>query len=205
MSRRFATFSLSSLVSFAIDATVLVALMAQTGNLAISVVTARVISAACNFATNRRLVFDARSADRSRAAVRYAVLATALLGANYVLLRLLTGPVGFALVPAKVLTETTLFLASYRVQSRVVFRPVAATTGSLDGTTGSVDGPQSVDHRRSSMVNHTCVSPSTNRAPQSDASDDTMWRPSPPAPRGRLATTAGSTPDPSATITCSSR
>ena len=114
-------FCLSSLAAFAIDAILFFALMAITGNLLVSVVAARVVSATVNFSVNRTVVFASSRRPRD-AAIRYASLVGAVMAANYLLLRLLTGALALPLVPAKVLTELTLFVVSYQVQRRVVFR-----------------------------------------------------------------------------------
>ncbi len=125
-------FSLSSLSAFAIDTVALLALHAATGSLAVSVLGARVLSAAVNFAVNRRLVFgrtgrsgpDGCRATRrvpwGRAAARYATLAVLLLGASYLLLAALTA-LGVGLLPAKIITEAALYLVSFQVQRRFVF------------------------------------------------------------------------------------
>ncbi|HEY0215777.1 MAG TPA: bifunctional glycosyltransferase family 2/GtrA family protein [Cellulomonas sp.] len=114
-------FSLASLTAFAVDTGVLLGLHALTGSLLGSVVGARVVSAGTNFLLNRRLVFDRSSrVPAGRAAVRYAVLAVALLAANYGVLRALTG-FGLGLLTAKVLTEVALYLVSFQVQRRFVF------------------------------------------------------------------------------------
>lgn len=123
----FLRFSTSSLAAFGIDATLFFGMMAMTGNLAASVVTARAVSASANFAVNHRLVFAGQRCHPAGAAARYAALVVALTVANYLLLRALTGPLGLGVVLAKLVTEVTLFLASYQFQQRVVFRrrPVA--------------------------------------------------------------------------------
>ena len=114
-------FCLSSLAAFAIDAILFFALMAITGNLLISVVAARVVSATVNFSVNRTIVFASSRRPRD-AAVRYASLVGAVMAANYLLLRLLTQVLPVPLVPAKLLTELTLFIVSYQVQRRLIFR-----------------------------------------------------------------------------------
>ena len=118
----FLKFSMSSLAAFGVDATLFFGMMAATGNLAASVVTARAVSASANFAVNHRLVFAGRRRHPAGAAARYAALVVALMLVNYALLRVLTGPVGLGVVLAKFVTEVTLFLASYQFQQRVVFR-----------------------------------------------------------------------------------
>jgi putative flippase GtrA len=114
-------FAMSSLTAFLIDVALFFALMTATGSLATSVVAARVVSASVNFAINHRIVFAERPRHPASAAARYVALVAALMVANYVLLRVLTGPVGLGVVVAKLVTELTLFIASYHVQRRVVF------------------------------------------------------------------------------------
>ena len=113
-------FGASSLAGFAVDAAALLALYSLTGNLAAAVVIARLLSASVNFTLNRRLVFAAGSRPLWPAARRYAVLAAGILAANLALMELLTPLLG-SVVVAKILTEVTLFLASYCLQRRLVF------------------------------------------------------------------------------------
>jgi len=113
-------FGGSSLASAAVDFAALLALHALTGQLLVSVVAARVLSAGVNFGLNRALVFRDRGAAR-RSLPRYVALAGALLTANYLLLALLTSVAGWALAPAKVVVEASLFVASYLAQRRAVF------------------------------------------------------------------------------------
>ncbi|WP_024286593.1 bifunctional glycosyltransferase family 2/GtrA family protein [Cellulomonas sp. KRMCY2] len=142
-------FLLSSLGAFAVDAVALLALHAVTGQLLTSVVGARVISSTVNFLTNRRLVF-AGGSDKpvGAAAAQYWSLAVALLAAGYGLLAALTH-VGLPLVAAKVVTDATLFAASFQVQRRVVFarraprpaRSTARATGTFDPGSRSAPMP----------------------------------------------------------------
>ena len=116
-------FSVSSITAFVVDFTLLFVLMGLTGNLALSVAGARLVSDTVNFTMNRRFVFEAAtSGPWGSAALRYGSLVAALLSANYALLRTLTGA-GMGLVVAKLLTEATLFTVAYQVQKRVVFQP----------------------------------------------------------------------------------
>jgi putative flippase GtrA len=137
-------FSLSSFSAFLVDTVALLGLFALTGALLPSVVGARVLSSAVNFAINRRLVFAGGRAKSLRAAAaQYGVLAATMLAASFGVLTALTG-LGMALLPAKVLTEVALFAASYQLQRTVVFatptaRPVAPAprTGSAAGSGSS--------------------------------------------------------------------
>ena len=86
--------------------------MAVTHNLLASVIAARVLSATVNYLLNRHAVF--RDGDRSTP-LRYAALACGILAANYVLLRTLS--MLMPLVLAKLVTEVTLFVVSFRSPS----------------------------------------------------------------------------------------
>lgn len=127
--RPLLAFATSSLLAFAVDTVALLALVALTGDLALSAVAARLISATGNYAVNRSYVFGSRGnpAARPGSALRYAALAGVLLALNVVLLRALTSATGSVLA-AKLLTEVSLFAASFLAQRTLVFafrRPVA--------------------------------------------------------------------------------
>lgn len=115
-------FAGSSLLGFAVDTVALLVLTALTGWLVPSIVAARLLSATVNFALNRRLVFGRRgNRKRTREAAMYALLAATLLASNIIWMAGLTS-FGLPLLVAKVITEVTLFILSYRVQQDVVFR-----------------------------------------------------------------------------------
>lgn len=123
-------FAGSSLIAFLVDTIALLLLTAATGALVPSIVAARLLSASVNFAVNRRVVF--RGATRAPTggggmpgqALRYAVLAVALLASNVVWLEALTG-FGVPLLVAKIATEAVLFVTSYGVQRSFVFHTPA--------------------------------------------------------------------------------
>ncbi len=118
-------FTASALLAFAVDTLALLVLHLLTGWLLFSVVGARILSAALNFAVNRSLVFGAtRTVPLRTAAARYLSLAGLLLIAGFGLLTALTD-LGMALLPAKLLTDLALFVVSFAVQRAVVFAPVA--------------------------------------------------------------------------------
>ena len=118
------------LASFALDFLLLWLVSSATGNLLVAVVVARIISGAANFTANRLVVFRGRDLPWQRAARRYAVLASAVLVANYMLLEMLTD-VGLNTLVAKVITEATLFCLSYVIQRLIVFarRSLSASRG----------------------------------------------------------------------------
>jgi putative flippase GtrA len=113
-------FASSSLAAFVVDTVALLVLQALTGWLVPSIIAARVLSATANFVVNRRVVFRARGGPMLGQAVRYGVLALALLASNIAWMSFLTDN-GLALLPAKVVTEGVLFVLSYGVQRSLVF------------------------------------------------------------------------------------
>ncbi|GEL94804.1 bifunctional glycosyltransferase family 2/GtrA family protein [Cellulomonas composti] len=116
-----ARFAASSLLAFVVDALALLVLMSLTGSLVLSVLGARAVSSAVNFATNRLWVFRRPTRDPvGREAVRYWSLAAVLLVAGYGALWALTH-LGVPLLAAKVLTDLTLFVVGFEVQRSLVF------------------------------------------------------------------------------------
>jgi glycosyltransferase involved in cell wall biosynthesis len=115
-------FGASSIFAFFLDAIALFGLVALTDNLFFAVVVARGLSAAVNFATNRRHVFRAHGHTSFRsAAVRYGLLALIVLLCNYGLMRILIIDLGVSIVIAKLVTELGLFTFSYQAQRRWIF------------------------------------------------------------------------------------
>ena len=85
---------------------------------------ARIISAAVNFLLNRNLVFKDASSP-GRAAVRYTLLAVAQAAVSALLVyavRRLTGSSALMETVIKVPVDVALFLASYQIQKRWVFK-----------------------------------------------------------------------------------
>lgn len=113
-------FSVSSAFAAAIDFVGVLGLHALTGSLLASVVGARAISSGINFLANRNFVFETKSSLRA-SAKKYFALVLAILAANYALMAVLTNA-GLGLVISKIITEATLFLASFTLQQRVVFK-----------------------------------------------------------------------------------
>ena len=118
-------FSFSSLTSFFLDYLLFCTLYAVTGTLVISNVLARIFSGTWNYMLNKKLVF-CREGQTGRTAVQYITLACFLLLCNTVLLRELAA-LGMNRYLAKVLTELTLFLFSWSIQRRVIFREERVT------------------------------------------------------------------------------
>lgn len=86
--------------------------------LLLSVVGARVVSALFNYTMNRKVVFQSTS---KGTLWKYAALALCIMAGDYVLIRLLQG-IGLPTLLSKVIADVTLFICSYRVQDRVIFK-----------------------------------------------------------------------------------
>lgn len=141
-----ALFAASSLLAVGVDLLGVLGLHALTGNLALSVVGARLVSASVNFTVNRRFVFGAKGAVLPHL-VRYGALAGVLLAGSYLGVAGLTH-VGLPLVVAKLGTDFLLWVASFALQRTVVFAPRTATRKSDSAVNG----------RRSQVANRTSTS-----------------------------------------------
>jgi putative flippase GtrA len=148
--RPLLAFALSALLAFAVDTTALLVLVAMTGDLVLSAIGARLLSATVNYAVNRAYVFGTRRTPpaRRRSALRYATLASVLLAANVLLLEALVLAVGSVIV-AKLLTEGTLAAVSFLVQRHVIFPvsrpepPAPAGSGARPAPVGAANRPAS--------------------------------------------------------------
>jgi glycosyltransferase involved in cell wall biosynthesis len=126
----FLTYAAISLASFAIDTAALQLMFTVTGGLLASVVIARVVSGLVNFALNRRFVFRAKERRSAGGdALRYLALALVLVAASYLVLDALTAA-GIPLVPAKIMTDTGLYVVSFLAQRYLVFVRRRSTSSS---------------------------------------------------------------------------
>ena len=127
----FVKYSISSVVCFLLDYGLFTLLnafllrgMADWTREFAATYGARVVSAAVNFLLNRNVVF-ADTSDPARAAVRYALLAVVQAGVSaelIYLVRELTGASRLMETAIKIPVDVGLFLASYQIQRRWVFR-----------------------------------------------------------------------------------
>ena len=113
-------FSASSFISFLIDYGLFCLLSALTGMLTLSNVMARIFSSIVNYTLNKKLVFRSQG-NTGKSAVKYFLLAGAILLCNTLILK------GFAVIGlnaylAKILTEMILFVCSYLIQHKFIFR-----------------------------------------------------------------------------------
>ncbi|MDD3541643.1 MAG: glycosyltransferase [Petrimonas sp.] len=125
-------FASASLVSFLADYLMFLLLTiifpAGAVFLLMSNILARIGSAALNYTLNTKAVFhDHRPATQTLP--QYALLAASILAANSLLLTLLTSVAGIPVMAAKIMTEIILFVLSFFVQSKLIFKPEADMRG----------------------------------------------------------------------------
>lgn len=126
--REILKFSASSLTAFLVDYGLYAILTAATGgmgaaSLAISNITARIVSASVNYTINRRFVFKSEK-NIKQTALQYFLFAAVILLGNTVLLNLLVHLLQINRYWAKLLTEVVFFSLSWSVQRLVIFRKV---------------------------------------------------------------------------------
>ena len=114
-------FSCSSLLSFLVDYLFYTLFILTTKNLTLSNICARVISSCFNFSLNKKYVFKNRS-KLLPTAVKYFALAAFILAANTLLLNLLVKHVIGNKFISKIIVEVLLFMISWAVQRRFVFK-----------------------------------------------------------------------------------
>ena len=117
-------FASSSLACFLLDYLLFLLFAWGTRSLAWGLVgsniAARLVSACFNYSLNKYLVFHG-GGRVSQDLPQYVLLAAGILTANSVLLHGLTA-LGLAAPLAKLITEMTLFIVSFSVQTLVIFR-----------------------------------------------------------------------------------
>lgn len=123
---RILKFAASSLTGFIIDYvlySLLVVVLAGLGVWTVPTanVSARVVSASCNFAINKRFVFRSKESVPKTGA-RYLILAGVILVLNTLFVSWLVNIVGWNKYGAKLLTEVLFFLFSYFAQRSWVFK-----------------------------------------------------------------------------------
>ena len=123
--REIFKFSLSSVSSFVVDFilyTILLHLFAPLKySLQLANIVARVFSATFNFFVNRNYVFK-HEKNIYKAMLHYFLLAVFILTMNTILLSILVNSLLMNKLVAKILVEITLFIVSYVVQHKFIFK-----------------------------------------------------------------------------------
>ena len=113
-------FSLSSIMSFIIDYIFYSIFIILIGSLTISNVLARIISATTNYLINKNIVFKSNR-KTSKTFVEYFLLASLILILNTLLLNIIV-KAGINLFIAKIIVEIILFILSWTIQKKEIFR-----------------------------------------------------------------------------------
>lgn len=117
-------FMLSSFSSFILDYVLFSLLMIFLPHAAVFVlaanVLARMVSAVYNYSMNCRFVFH--TGRKMSTALQYFELAVFVLFMNNVILELFVQFLGLSVYPAKLMTECVMFLLSWMIQNKVIFR-----------------------------------------------------------------------------------
>lgn len=131
--KRIIMFGGSSLISFGIDYAMFTLLnivvpkmawlnISGAQELLVAVVGARIVSATTNFLINRNIVFAQKTGGKlPKHIFGYIALVALILGANYFILLGFTS-LGLNVYIAKIITEALLFLVSFFVQHRIIFK-----------------------------------------------------------------------------------
>ena len=119
--REILRFSASSLISFIVDYALYGILILSTGDLRLSNVGARIISASTNYLLNRKFVFRSNRG-LIRSAFSYFLFAVTILAGNTLVLEYLVVSLGIDRLIAKIMTEILFFTFSWFIQRSFVFR-----------------------------------------------------------------------------------
>ena len=124
MNSKFIKFAASSFMGFLIDYILFCSLSLIFPDKKIYIllanIIARIISAACNYMANCLFVFKEKQ--RLWSALSYFLLAVFILFMNNIVLLIYSGIPGLSLYIAKILTELTLFIASYLIRKKFIFK-----------------------------------------------------------------------------------
>jgi putative flippase GtrA len=113
-------FGFISLLTAALDNLLFYSFFRGSGVVAVSLLGARLIALAFNYTAVRRSVFFSRE-PHSVVLPRYLLLAAANVSLSYALISFLTMMLSTGVMPAKISTETFLFIANFAMQRDFVF------------------------------------------------------------------------------------
>jgi len=119
----FFKFGLSSSLSFALDIAIFAVTMLLTNHVMLSTCISRVASGSVNFWINRNYVFSPSNENAYIAqAVKYLALWLFLMISSGYIVSMIQSANIYLLLPFKVLVDSSLFVVSYYVQKRFIFR-----------------------------------------------------------------------------------
>ena len=112
-------FSFSSLISFIIDYSLYSIILLISNNIILSNVIARIFSSIVNFTINKKMVFQSKK-NLKQEILKYYILAFSILILNSIVLNYLSLYINPFM--AKLITELLLFILSYFIQKKFVFK-----------------------------------------------------------------------------------
>lgn len=112
-------FSFSSLICFLIDYTVYILVLTVSNNIILSNIIARIISSMTNFSINKNIVFKEKS-NLKEQIIKYFSLVIIILLLNSTLLKMISYTINPYI--SKLLTELILFILSYNIQKKYIFK-----------------------------------------------------------------------------------
>ena len=119
-------YAMSSIIAFLVDWVLLEILahvpfgLGAAGNLTLSQVIARVVSATVNFIINKKVVFRSKG-DWRPEFVKYAGLAAFVLVCNVLLMRLLNGVLGWNYRLSYLLIQIVMYISNFVLQGKLVY------------------------------------------------------------------------------------
>lgn len=113
-------FSCSSVISFFVDYSLYSIFVLTIGNIVLSNIFARIISATVNYTINKKIVFHSHK-KVSKTLVQYSILASFILLFNTLFLYVLVS-LRISVFLAKIIVEIVLFLFSWFVQKNKIFK-----------------------------------------------------------------------------------
>lgn len=114
-------FSLSSIFCFLIDYLCYILFFITSSNVILSNISARIISATLNYNLNRKYVFNS-SKKIKKSALEYFLLALIIIILNTSIINFMIQIININVFIAKIFTEIILFIFSYIIQNKLVFR-----------------------------------------------------------------------------------
>lgn len=115
-------FCMSSFLSALLDFTLLFIFQYLIGNLFLAVVLSRIISSVFNYNINKSIVFHSKNKSTVQSAQKYFSLVIIIMILNYLIISFMINRLFINSVIAKLLAEFILFVLSYIIQKRIVFR-----------------------------------------------------------------------------------
>lgn len=113
-------FSLSGIISFIVDYLLYSLFIMLMGNIILSNVFARIISATTNYTINKNIVFKCKN-NTKKSFLEYALLAISILLLNTILLNILV-KLGMSAYVSKLLVEISLSILSWLIQKKKIFK-----------------------------------------------------------------------------------